>query len=97
VPHDREARTREERPFSGFIEAGESHRKREKKNRTRESLVPSNPQHQDPYHHSPHSNRRTQRKTESTKRAEETEQRDPTQKESKKEKKNIEEGAEERK
>jgi len=66
VPHDREARTREERPFSGFIEAGEGHRKREKKNRTRESLVPSNPQHQDPYHHSPPSNRRTQRKTEST-------------------------------
>jgi hypothetical protein len=31
VPHDREARTREERPFSGFIEAGEGHRKREKK------------------------------------------------------------------
>jgi len=64
VPHDREARTREERPFSGFIEAGEGHRKREKKNRTRESLGPANPQHQDPYHHSPPPNRRTQRKTE---------------------------------
>jgi hypothetical protein len=26
VPHDREARTREERPFSGFIKAREGHR-----------------------------------------------------------------------
>jgi hypothetical protein len=31
VPHDREARTREERPFSGFIEAREGHRKRERR------------------------------------------------------------------
>jgi hypothetical protein len=31
VPDDREARTREERPFSGFIEAREGHRKRERR------------------------------------------------------------------
>jgi hypothetical protein len=31
MPHDREARTREERLFSGFIEVGEGHRKKEKK------------------------------------------------------------------
>ena len=100
VPHDREARTREERPFSGFIEAGEGHRKREKKNRTRESLGPANPQHQDPYHHSPPPNRRTQRKTESTNEQGEDAQKRQSrgiQHRKKAKKKNVEEGAEERK